>query len=46
MVVLQGLENFIVVQSDDILLVCKREEEQRIKVFVNDVKISKGDKFV
>jgi len=46
MVVLQGLENFIVVQSDDILLVCKREEEQRIKVFVNDVKISKGEKFV
>ncbi len=46
LVVLQGLDDFIVVQSDDILLVCKREEEQRIKVFVNDVKISKGESFV
>lgn len=46
LVVLQGLEGYIVVQSDDILLVCKRDEEQRIKLFVNDIKISKGDKFI
>jgi mannose-1-phosphate guanylyltransferase len=46
LVVLQGLEGYIVVQSDDILLVCKRDEEQRIKLFVNDIKNSKGDKFV
>jgi mannose-1-phosphate guanylyltransferase len=46
LVVLQGLEDFIVVQSDDILLICKRDEEQRIKLFVNDIKISKGDKFI
>jgi mannose-1-phosphate guanylyltransferase len=46
LVVLQGLEDYIVVQSDEILLVCKRNEEQRIKQFVNDVKISKGETFV
>jgi len=46
LVVLQGLEGYIVVQSDDILLVCKRDEEQRIKLFVNDIKISKGDKYI
>lgn len=46
LVVLQGLEDYIVVQSDDILLICKRDEEQRIKLFVNDIKISKGDKFI
>jgi len=46
LVVLQGLEGYIVVQSDDILLVCKKEEEQRIKNFVNDIKISRGDKFI
>lgn len=46
LVVLQGLEGYIVVQSDDVLLVCKRDEEQRIKSFVNDIKISKGDKFI
>lgn len=46
LVVLQGLDDYIVVQSDDILLICKRDEEQRIKLFVNDIKISKGDKYV
>ncbi len=46
LVVLQGLEGYIVVQSEDILLVCRKEEEQRIKLFVNDIKISKGDKFI
>jgi len=46
LVVLQGLEGYIVVQSDDVLLVCKRDEEQRIKLFVNDIKISKGDGFI
>jgi mannose-1-phosphate guanylyltransferase len=45
LVVLQGLDDYIVVQSEDILLICKRDEEQRIKQFVNDIKISKGDKF-
>ena len=44
--VLQGLNNFIVVESDGVLLVCRKEEEQRIKQFVNDVKLKKGDSFV
>ena len=46
LVVLQGLEDMLVVESDDILLVCKKEDEQRIKQFVNDVKIKMGDKFI
>lgn len=46
LVVLQGLDDYIVVESDNILLVCKKEDEQQIRVFVNDVKVSKGDKFV
>ena len=42
--VLQGLEGYIVVESDDVLLVCKKEEEQRIRQFVNDTAMSfKGD---
>jgi mannose-1-phosphate guanylyltransferase len=44
--VVQGLEDYIVVQTDDILLVCKKSEEQMIKQFVNDVKLKKGDEFV
>jgi len=46
LVVLQGLDDFIVVESDGILLVCRKSEEQQIKLIVNDVKISKGEKFV
>ncbi len=46
LVVLQGLEDMIVVESDGILLVCKHSEEQQIKRIVNDVKASKGSKYV
>ena len=46
LVVLDGLNDFIVVESDDVLLVCKKSDEQQIRQFVNDVKSTKGDKFV
>lgn len=46
LVVMQGLDDYIVVESDGILLICKKEDEQQIRTFVNDVKVSKGDKFV
>lgn len=45
LVVLQGLEDYIVVESDNILLVCKKGDEQEIKTFVSDVLIEKGEKF-
>jgi mannose-1-phosphate guanylyltransferase len=45
LVVLQGLDGYIVVESDTILLICRKEDEQQIRVFVNDVKVGKGDKF-
>jgi mannose-1-phosphate guanylyltransferase len=32
-VVIQGLENYIVAEKDNTLLICKLEEEQRIKQF-------------
>jgi len=46
LVVLQGLNDYIVVESDGVLMVCKKEDEQQIRNFVNDVKVQKGDKFV
>jgi mannose-1-phosphate guanylyltransferase len=46
LVVIQGLEDFIVVDTDDVLLICKKKEEQRIKQFVNDVKLNAGDQFI
>lgn len=44
--VIQGLEGYIVAQTDQTLLICKKEEEQRIKQFVTDVKVEKGKQFV
>ena len=44
--VIQGLEDMIVVFTDDVLLICKKGEEQRIKDFVNNVKIEKGDRYI
>ncbi len=31
--VIQGLDDFIVVESDNILLICKKQDEQKIKEF-------------
>ena len=44
--VIQGIEDLIVVQTDDVLLICKKDEEQRIKDFVNNVKIEKGNDYI
>ncbi len=41
--VIEGLNNFIVVDEGDSLLICKREHEQLIKSFVNDIKLKHGD---
>ncbi len=46
LVVLQGLNDYIVVEDDHILLICHKGEEQQIRRFVGDVRISKGEKFV
>lgn len=45
-VVVQGLDNYIVVDSENALLICKKENEQQIKEFVTEVRKSKGDQFV
>lgn len=46
LVVVQGLEDYIVAESDKVLLICKKSEEQRIKHFVTDVKFRFGDEYV
>ena len=37
-VVIQGLENFIVVENEDVLLICPKNAEQDIKEISLDVK--------
>lgn len=43
LVVLHGLDDYIVVQNDNIILVCRLEEEQKIKQFVNEIRAELGD---
>ncbi len=46
LVILQGLKDLIIVESDNILLVCKKEDAQEIKQYVNDVKLKLGEKYL
>jgi mannose-1-phosphate guanylyltransferase len=46
LVVLQGLDDYIVVEDDGVLLVCRKKDEQNIREIVNTVKLEKGDQFV
>lgn len=46
LVVLQGLDDYIVVDTEDVLLVCKKEKEQHIKEYVAEVKRNKGEQFL
>ncbi len=46
LVVLQGLNDYIVIESDGVLLICKKQEEQKIKQFVNDIKLSSGETYI
>lgn len=43
LVVLQGLKDYIVVQNEGIILVCRRKDEQKIKQFVNEIKSELGE---
>jgi mannose-1-phosphate guanylyltransferase len=43
LVVLQGLKDFIVVETNDVLFICRMEDEQKIRNIVNDVRIQQGD---
>jgi mannose-1-phosphate guanylyltransferase len=46
LVVLQGLEDYIVADTKDVLLICRKEKEQAIKEYVAEVKRNTGEKFL
>lgn len=43
--VVQGLKDYVIVQSEDVLLIVKKEDEQNIKHYLEDVKNSTGEKY-
>jgi len=44
--VVQGLEDYLVADTDNVLLICKKDDENTIRKYVNDVQIKLGDEFV
>lgn len=45
LVVVEGLEDFIVAESGNVLLICKKDDEQRIKQFLADAQLKFGKEF-
>ncbi|MEZ5069417.1 MAG: mannose-1-phosphate guanylyltransferase [Bacteroidales bacterium] len=43
LVVLQGLKDCIVVQNGSVLLICRKEDEQKIKQYVTEIKSELGE---
>ncbi|MEO6488809.1 MAG: mannose-1-phosphate guanylyltransferase [Ferruginibacter sp.] len=46
LILLQGLEDFVVVDTKDVLMICKKDREQEIKEYVAEIRRSKGDKYL
>lgn len=46
LVLLQGLDEFIVVDTKDVLLICKKDKEQEIKDYVAEVKRNMGESYL
>jgi mannose-1-phosphate guanylyltransferase len=46
LVLIQGLDKFIVIDTADVLMICERSKEQHIKEYVSEIKRNKGDKFL
>lgn len=42
----QGMKDFIIVDSDNALLICPKNDEQNIRMFVEEVKMKKGPDFI
>lgn len=45
-VVIQGLDDYIVVENNGVLLICRKGDEQQIRQYVADVQVEFGSKFV
>lgn len=46
LVMIDGLEDYIVVDRDNVLMICPRSSEQTIKAYIDEVKFKYGDEFI
>ena len=43
--VIQGLENYIIAESDGVLMICKKDNEQKIRQYVKDIDVRFNGEF-
>ena len=46
LLLIEGLDNFLVADFDDVLVICNRKNEAQFRQFVQEVKNKKGDKYI
>lgn len=46
LIVASGLNDYIIADSGDVLLICPKSEEQKIKQYVTDLKVIYGDEYL
>lgn len=46
MTVIQGLDDYIIVDTDDVLMICRKQNEQQIRMIVDELKTRGGDRFI
>lgn len=44
--VIHGMDDYIIVDSKNVLLICKKDEEQRVKQFLTDVEVKTGNQYL
>jgi mannose-1-phosphate guanylyltransferase len=46
LIVVHGLDNFIVAENDDVIMICPKDDEQKVKAFVADTKAGQDKRFI
>lgn len=44
--VIEGLDGYLVAESENVLLICKKDEEHTIRKYVNDAQIKLGEEYI
>ncbi len=44
--VIEGLDGYLIAESDNVLLICRKDEEHAIRKYVNDAQIKMGEDYI
>jgi mannose-1-phosphate guanylyltransferase len=46
LIVIQGMDDYIIIDTDDVLLICRKQDEQQIRTIVDEVKLRGGARYI